>query len=838
MKKLINILAKVGVRLTPYQKLKHRIHKKIKDKSIDEIAKLVDEEITKNNINIYDIYRVLFFALKDENIQLSIQYGEKAQQLKPSKELEHYIEKRKKLMHRYLYNIEVLKEILHTRTIEDVEQWMLKAVKYRPELKLSFYKAFFTFYKSQKPLIAIRYGEKAIILGADEKFQKVVKTRERWIADKSDFSNIDLSDLSMKELKNILEEQIEISYDKAVEYIENVKQYDSNLELTLKTHFLKKINKEEFALTVQLGASILDRLEEKSLLKVVAARAYALQDHEMAYRFYHKYFMLSKDKNIIDRYIICIVKYIDISQTNDDIEEIFQSHFHMLKKKNQKEIKNKFYFEFFFLKGDYENAVNYGLDIVRKEKNGIYPIRVARAFFEMGEISQALKRSNLQRDDEKHRKIINLYSSYLFLLENGFSYSLEYAPLKHTEGKVLYVLNNALPYHSNGYATRGHGLLKGVKKVRDIHCITRLGYPHDLAKFRKHTYENLHQVDGIDYYHLSSESEWLNYIPLDDYLIRYGERLYEHVAEHNIGLIHSASNFVNALAANYAARKAGIKSLYEVRGLWEITRISRQPKWENSEHFNMIKRLETQAAKEADVVVAITYALKEELVKRGVAEEKISVLPNGVDSTSFVPLKRDTALLKELNIPVDDTVIGYIGSIVEYEGIDLLVEAIALLKKRNIKNFKFLLVGDGRYFEYIKQLIIKLGVEDLVIVTGRVSHEEVERYYSIIDIAPLPRRAVPVSEMVSPLKPFEAMAMGKVVLGSDVAAIAEIIEENYNGILFEKENVKDLTEKLAHLLKNSDQRKQIGLTAREWVVKERDWSVLAKKLDDLYSTML
>jgi len=840
MKKIINFLAKVGIRLTPYQRLKYKVKNHIKVHGLLSLEKWIKEEVSRNNTDLYTIYRVLFFSLKPYDIKLSIHYGDKAYAIQPSEELKVYISKRKKLMYKQLYNTTVLRNKFETSSIEEVDRWIKQAIRYRPELKLNFYKSFFTFYKSTKPLLAIQYGRKAIVLGADEKFKKVVETRERWIADKENFLKSDFSDLSVKELRDILDEHISVSIEKAILYLDNIYKYDKNLELVLKIYWIRKINKDNFELTVQLGESILDRLEDKSILKVISARAYALHDYNNAYIFYKKYFELHKDTSIIDRYIICIFKTISLDEDiSAKINDIVEEHFKDSPKRLKRIVTNKLYFEYLFLLGQYDEAVKYGLRVIKKDKK-LYPIRVARAFFEMGEISKALSKSNLNIKDEKHNKIIKLYQSYLKLLDNGFAYSQDIVPINNTltSKKVLYVLNNSLPYHSNGYSTRGHGLLKGVKQLQDIHCVTRLGYPHDLAKFRQYDDETYHQVDGIDYYHLTSKSDWLNYIPLDEYLTKYGEKLYEHILKHNIRIIHSASNFVNAIASNYAAKKAGIKSIYEVRGLWEITRISRQPDWENSEHFNMIKRLETQAAKDADLVVTITHALKDELIKRGVEADKISVLPNGVDSQAFVPLNKDNSLTERLDIGSDEVIIGYIGSIVEYEGIDLLIEAIAKLQNKGIDKFKFLLVGDGRYFSYIKELVKKLDVEENVIITGRIPHEEVENYYSIIDIAPLPRKAVPVSEMVSPLKPFEAMAMGKVVLGSNVNAIAEIIEEGNNGFLFEKSNVDDLADKLEYLITNEDLRIKVGKQAREWVVKERDWNVLAQNLIKIYKGVL
>jgi glycosyltransferase involved in cell wall biosynthesis len=843
---LIKILNVLGIRKTRYQKTKREIIQRLKDHSPDEVEAWVDAKMENNEFQPLHAHRILFSLWKKSHIEKAIEHGEEAQKIEFSSEIEKILENRKIFFEKNKYSVGKLKAYYETHTVKETEAWIKKALLIKPDLKLQLYKAFFTLSKKQYPKIAIVYGEKAVLLGADNDFKKVVDTRKRWFEQKNSSVDIDLTDISIKEVKSIIDNLLTSSLEESLDYIREFELYDKNIAITLKTYLLRKINKEYFGETVDIGLEIIDNITDKALLKIIAARAYALKDYENALKFYNKYFSLTKDKTIIDRLVVSAVNlfaYQKIEKKEDFAKEVINDYFGFLSRKKKLTVKNKILFELFFNESDYKSAIGYGSKIVKEERNKLYAVKLAKAYFELGEITNAIEKSGLDLLVDKHKSLIELYRSYLHLEENGFSmpdkadgqgivkkYHVE------TEQKVLYVLNNSLPYHSNGYATRAHGLLEGVKTFKTIHAITRLGYPHDLVKFREEEHVAKHQVETIDYYHLPSPDQWLNYMPLDEYLKSYGERLAEHIKKYDIKIIHSASNFVNGLAANYAAKKMGIKSIYEVRGLWEITRISRQPEWENSEHFEMIKRLETEAAEIADIVVTITYALKKELMIRGIDEDKISVLPNGINTQSFMPLEKDLILMKELGIDENEIIIGYIGSIVEYEGIDLLVEAIANLKEMQIGNFKFLLVGDGRYFDYIKERIVQLDIADLVIITGRIPHEEVENYYSLIDIAPLPRKALPVSEMVSPLKPFEAMAMGKIVLGSSVKAIAEIIDDGYNGMLFEKSNVKDLTDKLELLLKDAQLREQIGKNARAWVVKERNWSVLAQKLNDIYDS--
>jgi glycosyltransferase involved in cell wall biosynthesis len=294
---------------------------------------------------------------------------------------------------------------------------------------------------------------------------------------------------------------------------------------------------------------------------------------------------------------------------------------------------------------------------------------------------------------------------------------------------------------------------------------------------------------------------------------------------------------MNGLAANNVAKRLGIKSVYEVRGLWEITRISREPEWNNTEHYSMISRLEAQAAKDADAVFTLTNALKNELINRGVAAEKIHLLPNGVDSSRFLPKERNDELALKVGVK-NKVVIGFLGSVVQYEGVEYIIQAASILKKKGIHNFAVLIVGDGAVLDNVKAITSELHMDEYVIFTGRVPHDEIEDYYSIVDICPLPRKGLPVCEMVSPLKPFEAMAMGKVVVSSDVAALAEIIDDGVTGLLHKKDNPEDLANKIRLLIEDHDLRERLGKSAREWVVAERDWKVIAKRVDTVYRNLL
>ena len=402
---------------------------------------------------------------------------------------------------------------------------------------------------------------------------------------------------------------------------------------------------------------------------------------------------------------------------------------------------------------------------------------------------------------------------------------------------VFYLLHNSLPHNSAGYATRTHGLLSELNRIGwDVDGVTRLGYPYDMPGKAEIPDVPMHEVVGnVDYRRLLTGRQIEKKNPLFFYTERYSKSLLELAEQERPAIIHAASNHWNGLTAVKTARKLGIPSIYEVRGLWEVTRGSRNPEWAESNMFKYIARMEADAAKAATHVFAITEALREEMIRRGVDGEKIQIIPNGVDTSRFTPIPKDEELATQLGV-AGKTVIGYVGSVLDYEGIELMLEAAEVLN-RTREDFHVLIVGDGAELERFQHHVEEHELEHVVTFTGRVPHEDVERYYSLIDITPFPRLPLPVCEMVSPLKPFEAMAMGKAVVASDVAALKEIVSPGQNGYLHEKGSAESLIEQLTRLLDDPDHTRQIGAQARDWVVENRDWKQLARVIGDTYGEL-
>jgi glycosyltransferase involved in cell wall biosynthesis/ubiquinone/menaquinone biosynthesis C-methylase UbiE len=473
-----------------------------------------------------------------------------------------------------------------------------------------------------------------------------------------------------------------------------------------------------------------------------------------------------------------------------------------------------------------------------EEKDAYIALAVCDAQLFAGRLSGGLE-SLLRLKGENPQTTARLVKvrSLKRLLDEGFDYrpaaGADGVPFFPVAGRVLCPLHNSLPYNSGGYAARTHGLLSGlVRRGWDVSGVTRLGYPQDVFEHRDKPIEASSKVGDVSYLRLLGRDVPYGSV-MHDYLTAFTDALLDLARAERPEILHACSNHINGLAANAVARALGIKSVYEVRGLWEITRISRQPEWEGTEYFRMMSRMEMQAAMDADAVICITSALKQEMIRRGVPAEKITVVPNGVDVERFVPRARNKALAQQLGL-AGKKVIGYVGSVVGYEGLDLLLRALVLLRERGVRDFAALVVGDGAALEELKRLAADLDLADLVVFTGRVPHEEVEEYYSIVDVTPFPRRSLPVTEMVSPLKPFEAMAMDKVVIASNVAALAEIVQDGVNGILFQKDDIGDLADKLEMVLRPGFAS---TLRPREWVVANRSWQHLSGITDALYKRL-
>jgi PEP-CTERM/exosortase A-associated glycosyltransferase len=306
-------------------------------------------------------------------------------------------------------------------------------------------------------------------------------------------------------------------------------------------------------------------------------------------------------------------------------------------------------------------------------------------------------------------------------------------------------------------------------------------------------------------------------------------------AAYKPAIIHGHSPFTCGIIADIVGRRKGIPSVYEMRGLWEDSHTSRHGIKETSLRYRGVHFLENIALKGADLCCVICEALKDELLSRGIQQEKIVIVPNGVDVRAFASGPPNVELQRRLGLQ-DKVVMGYIGSFFHYEGLHLLVQAMAGLAPE-FPDLRLLLVGEGEVTPILKKMAQDSGIADKVLFPGRIAHAEIAEYYRLYDFMVLPRIDTRETRLVTPLKPLEIMGMGKSLLASDIGGHREIVIEGVNGLLFESENVQDLIAKCRALIENKEMRLDLGARGRKWVEENRDWSVLVQSYVKIYESL-
>ena len=282
--------------------------------------------------------------------------------------------------------------------------------------------------------------------------------------------------------------------------------------------------------------------------------------------------------------------------------------------------------------------------------------------------------------------------------------------------------------------------------------------------------------------------------------------------------------------------KLNIPRLYEVRSVAASAAAVIDGKSHNSFKYQTVWKLDKKAMMEATRVAPLSQVLKNELVKRGIPEEKMDVVHNAIDINKFTPQQRSSEIVKRYNLP-DNTIIGFIGSIRTIEGLSLLVKAAPRIIGQ-CPNVRFLIIGEGAYLGKLKDESRQEGVENYFIFTGRIPHDEILKYYSVIDVFVIPRVDALVNQTVAPLKPLEAMATEKAVLASDVGGLVEAIQTEKTGVLFRADDVPDLTEKIIELAEDKQKRLDIGKAAREWIIKNRQWKNMTEQYLVIYNKLL
>lgn len=320
-------------------------------------------------------------------------------------------------------------------------------------------------------------------------------------------------------------------------------------------------------------------------------------------------------------------------------------------------------------------------------------------------------------------------------------------------------------------------------------------------------------------------------------LMRHVERRLQEVAEQvRPDILHAHSPVLNALPALRVGKRLGIPVVYEVRAFWEDAAVDHGTTEEGSLRYRFTRSLETRALRQANHVFTICEGLRSDIVARGIAANKVTVIPNAVDIDAFdvggVP---DDALKAKLGL-AGCTIVGFIGSFYAYEGLDVLLSALpAILEK--MPQVRVLLVGGGPQDAALKAQAQALGLQDKIVFTGRVPHTEVQRYYDLVDVLAYPRHSMRLTELVTPLKPLEAMAQGRLLVASDVGGHKELIRHGVTGVLFKAGSVESLAEAIVKLLQEPERWAQLRAAGRKFVETERNWTKSIANYSDPYAAL-
>ena len=381
--------------------------------------------------------------------------------------------------------------------------------------------------------------------------------------------------------------------------------------------------------------------------------------------------------------------------------------------------------------------------------------------------------------------------------------------------RILHVLDHSLPLHS-GYTFRTRAIVK-AQLARGWDVIGLTGPRHKAAGPDPET------VDGITFHRTRARTSGPSPVREWREIGATRKRLDALVETWRPDLIHVHSPVLNALAALPVAKQRRVPLLYEIRAFWEDAAVGNGTGSPGSLRYRLTRALETRAARQADAVAVICEGLRQDLIARGIDEARIIVAPNGVDLELFGdPLPRDAALAHRLGLQGGE-VVGFIGSFYDYEGLDDLIAAMpALLAKR--PSVHLLLVGGGPMEARLKAQADASPARARICFVGRVPHDEVDRYYSLIDVLAYPRKKMRLTDLVTPLKPLEAMAQRKLVAASDVGGHRELIEDGVTGTLFPPGDPAALAAALDRIFADRASWEPRREAARRFVEKERNWS--------------
>ena len=387
--------------------------------------------------------------------------------------------------------------------------------------------------------------------------------------------------------------------------------------------------------------------------------------------------------------------------------------------------------------------------------------------------------------------------------------------------KILHVLDHSLPLHS-GYAFRTFAILREQRKSgwRTLQVTTpRQGQCENDAD----------DIDGFSFL----RSDAVDGATIFQEMRATARRVSRAAKEFDPDVIHAHSPVLAGIPAWWVARRCGCRFVYEVRALWEDAAVDHGVSASQGARYRLSRALESFVLRRADHVTTICEGLRKEIISRHVPPDRVTVIPNAVDVDRFRNSDHDPAGQDRPGFVRDTFKLGFIGSFYRYEGLDVLLNSVALLKKSGAR-LSVTLVGGGPEDAALRSLAADLGILDIVTFTGRVPNDEVIDYYQELDALVYPRLSSRLTEMVTPLKPLEAMANQKLVLATDIGGHRELIDDGMTGLLFPPGDPNALASLIQNLVTGEHTVGQIPLNGLTFVREERNWRVSVANYESVY----
>lgn len=407
-----------------------------------------------------------------------------------------------------------------------------------------------------------------------------------------------------------------------------------------------------------------------------------------------------------------------------------------------------------------------------------------------------------------------------------------------SDKRVLHFLKGSFPHQVAGATTRSLYTLQAQQAAGlDPVAVTNLQFPRTVGVDE---FDNPEIVSGLRHHRLDAGPGLdLRAVPNDGELAMWAALANRVVLEERPAILHAASGargYENAVVALALGRHHHLPVIYEVRSFHEATWTANHWLAERAPVYHARIERENDCMRRADAVVTLGESMRQDLIERGIPADKITVVPNAVDVEHFSKKGPDLGLKRSIGLE-GLTVLGYISNLSRREGVDVLLDTIARLRTRGLA-VGCLVCGDGPELEPLRDQARALGIADVVHLPGPVPHDEIQRYYELIDVFVVPRRDDRAARHVTPIKPFEAMALERAVVVADLPALREIVAPPDRGRSFRPEDPADLADVVTPLIENEELRRSLGTSARRWVETERTWASNAARYVDLYQEVL